>query len=176
MLLTFGLAVSIVLLGIGIWVHFSKYRPYLGNILVPCCLIIVSLVFLVITFGFRAEEAGPALIPRMWIYLILILSGVVLWQALRGKDKAAPKIEKTGLVVLTLAIFIGYFLVMPFIGYFLSTFLFIVVMLHLLSYRKKILIYVIAVGWTLFSYLVFYKLLYIQLPLGVFEDVFHRFL
>jgi hypothetical protein len=176
MLLAFGIGVSIVLLGIGIGVRFSKNRRYLGNILIPCCLIAVSLVFLVITFGFRVEEAGPALIPRMWLYLILVLSGIVLWQTLRGKDKAAPKIERTGLVALTLAVLIGYFLVMPLIGYFLSTFLFIVLMLHLLSYRKKILIYVIACGWTLFSYLVFYKLLYIQLPLGIFEDVFHRLL
>jgi hypothetical protein len=112
----------------------------------------------------------------MWIYLILILSGIALWQALRGKDKAAPKIEKTGLVALTLAILIGYFLAMPFIGYFLSTFFFIVLMLHLLSYRKKILIYVIAGGWCVCSYLVFYKLLYIQLPLGIFEDLFHKLL
>ena len=71
---------------------------------------------------------------------------------------------------------VGMAVVMPFIGYFLSTFLFIVLMLHLLSYRKKILIYVIAGGWCVCSYLVFYKLLYIQLPLGIFEDLFYRFL
>ena len=176
MLLAFEIGVLIVLLGIGIWVRFSGRRQYLGNILLPCCLIAVSLVFLVITFGFRVEEAGPGLIPRLWIYLILVLSGVVLWQALGGRDKVAPKIERPSLLALTMAMLIGYFLVMPYIGYFLSTFIFIVVMLHILSYRKKILIYVIAVGWCVCSYLVFYKLLYIQLPLGVFEDLFYRFL
>ena len=176
MLIAFGVGVLIVLLGIWIWVRFSGRRQYLGNILLPCCLIVVSLVFLVITFGFRVEEAGPGLIPRLWIYLILILSGVVLWQTLRGREKAAPKIERPSLLALTMAMLIGYFLVMPYIGYFLSTFVFIVVMLHLLSYRKRILIYVIAAGWVICSYLVFYKLLYIQLPLGIFEDLFHRFL
>ena len=85
----------------------------------------------------------------------------------------APKIERTGLLVLTMAILIVYFFVMPYIGYFLSTFLFIVLMLHLLSYPKKTLIYVIAGGWCLASYLVFYRLLYIQLPLGIFEGLFY---
>ena len=173
MLLAFAIGVSIVLLGIGMGVRFSRNRPYLGNILIPCCLIVVALIFLVITLGFRAEEAGPALVPRLWIYLILILSGITLWRALRGRDKAAPKIEKTGLLALTMVLFVGYFLVMPLIGYFLSTFLFIVLMLHILSYRKKVLIYVIAGGWCLCSYLVFYKLFYIQLPLGFFEGLFY---
>jgi len=173
MLLIFGLSVLIVLVGIGIWVRFSRNRPYLGNILIPCCLIVMALVFLVMTFGFRAEEAGPALIPRLWIYLILVLSGITLWQALRGRDKAAPKIERTGMLTLTMAMFIAYFLVMPFLGYYLSTFLFIVLMLNILSYPKKILIYLIAGGWCLCSYLVFYKLFYIQLPLGFFEDLFY---
>jgi len=176
MLLAFGIGMLSVLLGIGIWIRHSGKRQYLGNILIPCCLILVSLIFFAITFGFRAEEAGPGLIPRLWIYLILILSGIVLWQALRGRDKAASRIERPSLLILTMVILIGYFLVMPYIGYFLSTFIFIVVMLHVLSYRKKILIYVIAVGWCVCSYLVFYKLLYIQLPLGIFEDVFHKFL
>ncbi len=173
MLLAFIVGVAIVLSGIGIWVRFSKMRPYLGNILIPCGLIVVALVFLILTLGFRAEEAGPALIPRLWIYLILILSGIVLWQALRGRDKAAPKIEKTGMLALTMAMFIAYFLVMPYLGYFLSTFIFIVVMMHILSYPKKILIYVIAGGWCLCSYLIFYKLFYIQLPLGFFEGLFY---
>ncbi len=175
-MLAFGIGVLIVLLGIGIWIRYSGKRQYLGNILIPCGLILVSLIFLTLTFGFRVEEAGPALIPRLWIYLIIVLSGITLWQALRKRDKAAPKIERPNLLLLTMGMLIGYFLVMPYIGYFLSTFIFIVVMLHILSYRKRILIYVIAAGWCICSYLVFYKLLYIQLPLGIFEDLFYKFL
>ena len=83
-----------------------------------------------------------------------------------------PKIERPGLLVLVMTALIGYFVAMPFMGYFLSTFLFIALLLNVLSYPKKVLIYVIAGGWCLASYLVFYKLLYIQLPLGFFEDLF----
>ena len=71
-----------------------------------------------------------------------------------------------------MAVFIAYFLFMPLLGYFLSTFLFIAVMLHILAYRRKMFIWMIAGGWVLLSYLLFYKLLYIQLPLGIFEGLF----
>jgi hypothetical protein len=171
-LLAFGIGVVIVLFGIGIWVRFSKKRQYLGNILVPCCLIAVCLIFLAMTFKFRVEEAGPALIPRMWIYLILILSGIIVWQVLRGRDEAVPKIARPGLLALVMATLIAYFIAMSYLGYFLSSFIFVILVLHMLSYRKKALIYVIAGGWVIFSYFVFYKLLYIQLPLGFFEGYF----
>ena len=172
MLLAIEIGVLIGLLAIGILVRFSRMRQYLGNILIPCCLIALSLVFLAITFRFRVEEAGPALIPRLWIYMILVLSGIILGQIFRGKDEVVPKIERTGLLLLVIVTLIGYFVAISFIGYFLSTFLFIVLLLNMLSYRKKLRIYLIAGGWCLFSYLVFYKLLYIQLPLGFFESLF----
>jgi putative tricarboxylic transport membrane protein len=164
----------IVIIGIGVWARHSGRKQHLVNILIPCILIAVSLIFLTLTFGFaRQEEAGPALIPRLWVYLIVVLSGIILWQALRGRDKVAPKIERPGLLVFVMVALIGYFVAMPFLGYFLSTFLFIVLLLNVLSYPKKVLIYVIAGGWCIVSYLVFYKLFYIQLPLGFFEDLFY---
>ena len=160
-----------VLVGLGMAVRFSRLRPYLGNILVPSCLITLSLVFLILTFGFRVEEAGPAVVPRLYIVLIMVLSGIILLQIFLGKEKVVPRLEGKGFLFLIMAIFIGYFLAMPYMGYFLSTFLFIVLMLHILGYRKKVRIWVIAGGWVLLSYVLFYKLLYIQLPLGVFEGL-----
>jgi putative tricarboxylic transport membrane protein len=163
----------IVLVGIGIWVRYSGMRQHLGNILIPCSLIAASLIFLANTFGFPSEEgAGAAAIPRLWIFLIVVLCGIILGQTLRGKEKVVPRIERTGLLLLVIATLIAYFVAMPYMGYFLSTFLFIVLLLHLLSFRKKVLIYLIAGGWVVFSYFVFYKLLYVQLPLGFFEDLF----
>lgn len=171
-LMWLALGVLTVLLGLGILVHRSRMRQYLGNILVPCCLIALSLVFLAFTFGFRVEEVGPAVIPRLYIFLILVLSGIILMQIFRGKEEVVPKIERTGLLALVTVTLIGYFLAIPVMGYFLSSFLFIVLLLNMLSYRKKRLIYLIAGGWVVFSYFAFYKLLYIQLPLGFFESLF----
>ena len=167
-----AMGVLTLFLGLGIWVRRSRMKPYLGNILIPACLIVLSLVFLAFTFDFPVQEAGPAVIPRLYVFLILVLTGIILMQIFRGKEKKVPKIERTGLLALVMAIFIAYFLAMPFLGYFLSTFIFIVLMLHLLSYQKRGRIWLIAGGWVIFSYFTFYKLLYIQLPLGLFEGLF----
>lgn len=171
-LLWLTIGVSAVLVGLGIAVRFSRMRPYLGNILLPSCLIVLSVVFWIFTFDFQKEVAGPAVIPRLYIFLILVLSGLILMQIFRGKEEAVPRLERKGFLASVMAILIGYFLVMPWMGYFLSTFLFIALLLHMLSYRRKRLIWLIAGGWVIFSYFLFYKLLYIQLPLGVFENLF----
>jgi hypothetical protein len=172
MLLAIGMVV--VLVGLGIFVRYSGKRQHLGNIMVPCCLIAVSLLFLVLSVDFPAsEDVGPAAVPRLWIFLILILSGVILAQALRGQAEVPPKVERMGLMLQVIAALIGYFVGMYYLGYYLSTFLFIVLLLHILSYQRKFISYVaIAGGWVLFSYLVFYKTLYTQLPLGIFEGMF----
>ena len=76
-----------LLSGIGIWIRRSRMKPYLGNILVPSCLIALSLVFLALTFDFPDQEAGPAIIPRLYIFLILALAGIILIEIFRGKEK-----------------------------------------------------------------------------------------
>ena len=71
-----------------------------------------------------------------------------------------------------MVILAAYYFAMETMGYFLSSFLFLVVLMHILSYKRKLIIYIVSTGWVLFSYIVFYKLLFIQLPLGYFEDFF----
>ncbi len=166
------IGVLAVLTGLGAVVRFSRLRAYLGNIMIPASLVVLSLVFWFFSYEFPQETAGPADIPRLYLILILVLSGVLLFQAIRGKEKSVPRLERKRFLALLIAILIAYFLLMPVIGYFLSTFVFIVIMLHLLGYGKKGLIWVIAGGWIVFSYFLFYKLLYIQLPLGLFEGLF----
>ena len=42
--------------------------------------------------------------------------------------------------------------------------------MYMLSCRKVLTVVLVCSGWVLFSYLVFYKLLYINLPLGFVEN------
>lgn len=168
--MTMGMLALLVILGL--LVRFSPMRPYLGHILVNAAMIVLSGALFFLSFDFPADEAGAAVMPRLYAVLIVALAGVVLVQVLRGKEKATPPIRRKGLLALVVAIVIGYFLALPYLGYFLDTFILVVVLLHLLSYPRKGLIYGIAAGWVLFSYAVFYKLMYIQLPLGLFENLF----
>jgi hypothetical protein len=90
----------------------------------------------------------------------------------KGTAKSDPKSGRLGFLLLVVVIVVAYYFAMQTIGYFISSFLFLVLLMHILSYKKKVVLYSVAAGWVVFSYIVFYKLLFIQLPLGYFEYFF----
>jgi hypothetical protein len=172
-----GLIILIVLLlamlvGIGVAAWRSSKKEYFGEILIPSSLIVFSMVFLAITFSFPTEEAGPAEVPLLWIFWTIVLCAAILWQVLHGKAKPDPESGRLGFLLLVMLVLIAYYFAIRTIGYFLSSFLFLVLLMHLLAFKKKLIIYVVAACWVFFSYAVFYRLLYIQLPLGYFEYYF----
>jgi hypothetical protein len=172
-----GLAILVVVLlaalvGIGVAARRSSKKDYFGEILVPSTLIAFSMVFLAITFSFPSEEAGPAAVPLLWIFWTIVLCAAILWQVLSGKTKPDPASGRLGFLLLVTVVLIGYYFAIQTIGYFLSSFLFLVLLMHIMAFKKKLIIYVVAVCWVVFSYAVFYRLLYIQLPLGYFEYYF----
>ena len=161
-----------ILAGIGIWIRRSEKKNYFGNILLPSSLIALSIVFLAITFSFPEEEAGPDAVPHLWIFWTILLCSGILFQVFRETIEPDPKSGRIGFLLLVVVILAAYYFAMETIGYFLSSFLFLVVLMHILSYKRKLIIYIVSTGWVLFSYIVFYKLLFIQLPLGYFEYFF----
>jgi hypothetical protein len=69
--------------------------------------------------------------------------------------------------VLQFSMLLGLYLMMlPWIGYLLTTGLFLVTAMIMLGERRPVTVASVTVGWLLFSYLVFVKLLYVQLPAG----------
>ena len=170
-LLIVGLIAALT--GIGVVVYRSRNRKYFGNILLPCSLIALALLFFAITFRFPKEEAGPAVVPYLWVFWTIALCGVILWQVFRGTAEPDPKPGRFVFLALVTGLLIAYYFAIQYIGYFLSSFLFLVVVMHVLAYEKKRTIYIIATGWVIFSYIIFYRVLYIQLPLGrIFENYF----
>jgi len=174
-----GLGLSLLIAGLiaglvleGLIVCKSKFRPYLGQILVPSSLIAFSLLFYAITFSFPKEKAGPSVIPHLWIFWTLVLSGAVLWRVFRGVGKPDPESGRIGFLLLVIILLAGYYFAFEFFGYFLSSFIFLVILMHLLSYPNKWVIYSVAAGWVIFCYVVFYRLLHIQLPLGYLGNYF----
>ena len=173
----FGLAILIfsllaILISIGIVVRHTEKKKYFGNILLPCTLIALSVVFFAVTFSFPEEEAGPAAIPHLWIFWTILLCSAILLLVFRERGGQDPESGRTGFLLLVMAVVAAYYFAIQTIGYFLSSFLFLAVLMHILSYKKKWVIYSVAAGWVIFSYIVFYKILFIQLPLGYFEYFF----
>jgi len=170
-LLIVGLLLALT--GIGVAVYRSERKKYFGNILLPCSLIALALIFFAITFSFPMEEAGPAVVPYLWVFWTVLLCSVILWQVFRNTAAPDPEPGRFVFLALVIGLLIAYYFAIQYIGFFLSSFLFIVVVMHVLAYERKRTIYIIAVGWVVFSYVVFYRVLYIQLPLGrVFENYF----
>ena len=59
------------------------------------------------------------------------------------------------------------------VGYFLDTFLFTAILLIVLGERKLVFIIGLPALLTAVVYVVFFRLLYLPLPLGLFEGLLH---
>jgi hypothetical protein len=150
--------------------RFSKRRDFTGQAIIPTIMIAFSLLFWAVTFSFPSEEAGPAVIPRLWIFWTVLLGGILLLFAIAGTGEKDPKRGRLGFLIAGILITVAYYFLIDFLGYFISSFIFLAVLMYMLSYRKPLTVILVCSGWVLFSYLIFYKLLYIQLPLGFVEN------
>ena len=128
----------------------------------------VSLFFYYQTLLFQIPETvnitSPALLPGIWIITLIILSVILIF---RSKGHTAEKTAyspKT--VIIIIAMLLAYLVAMQWIGYFITTPVFILSTMYLLKYRKPAFMTINAFGFVLFSYFIFQELLHIDLPLG----------
>ncbi len=154
--------------------RFSKKKDYAGQAIVPTAMIALSLLLWAITFSFPSEEAGPAVVPRLWIFWSVLLAGILLLFCFTGRTDKDPGSGRLGFLLTGVILTIGYFFSIEILGYFISSFLFLALLMYLLSYRKPLVVFLVCSGWVLFSYIIFYKLLYIQLPLGFIENFMYQ--
>lgn len=162
----------LVLLFTEILVGFLVYRfkkNQFGSVLVPFTLCLLSLYLWAHTGTMPSDIAGPAALPRLYLVMMIIFCGLILWQAFKGKinDPAFGKLRRA---MITLSILGGYAFSMQYLGYFFSSLVFISGLIYYLSYRNHLVIWLVSFSWIAFSYLVFYKLLFIQLPLGTLYE------
>ena len=64
-----------------------------------------------------------------------------------------------------------YLVLMHYIGYFVTTFLYIIVSVRYLKYTNWKVVLPLAAGWILFSYVAFFRLLYVPLPQGILLEI-----
>lgn len=169
-LILWTLCVTAACIIIGVVFYSTRRRPWTGQALVPTVLMGLALIFLAITYDFPGEVAGPALIPRLWIFCMVTLYAALLFFTVRGKADKDPRAGRIGFVLLGIGCMVCYYFAIQYLGYFISSALFLPAMMYLLSWRKPLLLFLVPAGWLAFSYLIFYRLLYIQLPLGFLEN------
>lgn len=160
---------AVVLVITVIIVNKSSKKEYSGRIIVPAIFIELAVLFGIMALGFpkKGDEVGPAIVPLLWIICILGLSIYLLIRGILGQEEVDPPWGKVSRVIVYIIMIIVYLFFMQLIGYFLATALFLISGMYYLSYRNWKVMISMSVGWILFSYFAFYKLLYVPLPQGL---------
>jgi hypothetical protein len=142
-------------------------KEYRGQFVVLATLVFVALSFFVMTFGFRKSGSVSAdVVPRLWILGILACAVYLLVIMLRGTEDPDPTGGALVPPIRYILICLAYLLAMPYLGFFIGSVVFLVTGMLVLSYRKWIVILSVSAGWLAFSYLLFYRLLFVPLPMG----------
>jgi putative tricarboxylic transport membrane protein len=117
---------------------------------------------------------GPQIFPYISVVALVALALYLLWQTATGKpDAVKPEAEHSdwlGVVAITVGLLSQYFLIET-LGFVLSAaFLFFAVAWGFRS-RRYLRDAVVAIGLSLVTYLIFTKLLNLQLPPGIFKGL-----
>ena len=121
-------------------------------------------------FGtFRSPQT--AFFPRILSLLLLICCLILLAQAVRGKESRQPPsevaIEGWKRIGATLLTMVGFALLLETLGFLLSTFLLMVLLLRAIEALRWHVVIGIALSTAIFCYLLFAKLLNVPLPAGI---------
>lgn len=145
--------------------------------------IFVALFFAAIGIGVNIEghrfgigtvsEPAPGFFPFCGGMLLLFVSGILLFQALRGSSSGNQPFGELWRPAILAGGLIGYVLFLDRVGYLVATMILSLICLQVIeiekTWWKSILISMVL---TLGSYLLFDKLLMVPLPGGVLAKVF----
>lgn len=160
----------------GIW---QKTRRVRVQLLCLCGMDLVTLLFYLLTFNLRvsklAAEAGatPRTMPRLWALLMTLASIGAFFAIIKDDNKEDEKFNKWAFALLVGVGSIFSVILFQYIGYYLSSAIFIFVVMIAMGERNKLQLILVPVIWCVFTYFVFYRMLYIKLPFGsLFEALF----
>lgn len=138
--------------------------------------IAASLTFLVgymyfLTLGFPAGKltrtVGPATMPRVLIYATAACCLWLMIARFRSPQDQPESDDRRVSRPLFLVLLTGAYLsAIPYAGYYLGTFLFLLAGMVLLRYRRPVLGGIAAGGFVALSWLAIYKVLQVPLPVG----------
>lgn len=166
-----GLALVGVLILLGIlFFRLKKTRPYVGQLLVLSGICLIALLFFLLTFDLKVRKTDihvtAATMPRVWVAALLPVAVLAFVSILNGSCPPDKPFGRWQMVVLVImAVFSSVYL-FDYVGYYISSALFLVLMMVMMRERKWIRLVLVPVCWCLFTYFVFDKLLYMSLPQG----------
>lgn len=131
-----------------------------ADIIFPLLLIIMSVLGMIETNNFTESAA---LLPRIVFGLIIVLSLVVMGKAVIKKETKWVKINwKRAFTIMGTTV--AYVMLLPIIGYYVATILYIAVTMYLFGVRNKITLVAVPIGFVIFVFIIFGKILSLTPP------------
>lgn len=112
-------------------------------------------------------DLGPATFPIMITVIIAILAAALIYRGLKGKnnpDQPIIKIMRKNSVFVVMLLLMAYVIIMPIIGYYITTALFFPALLWFAGEKSPKNIILISIGFVVFAKTVFNMLLGVPLP------------
>ena len=141
-------------------------KPFNYNILSCIFIYIWCAIFLVSSFTIK--DSGSRSFPQVVCVLAIILATGFLISSMRGHQNDKMDFSGTGRAMIMAAILLVYMIGCSFLGFYVATLIYLPVAMIYLGQRNKIVIVAISIGLPVFVYLVFQKVLTMQIPLGIF--------
>ncbi|MCH8542774.1 MAG: tripartite tricarboxylate transporter TctB family protein [Alcanivorax sp.] len=147
----------------------SSFRQRTGELMVLSAVASLAVLFFVLSASLPPpspiDTIGARGVPRLWIYLLLPLAIYQVFLVLRHREAAGDR-ERPYQLFRFIGIVTCYILLVPWLGYLLASAIYMPAALWFFDYRKPLRIAILTAGWLLFSWLVFQRVLYVDLPIG----------
>ena len=166
---------GIAVLMIGFYFLFNtipRTKPVKAQLLCVVGMDLITLLFYILTFSLRVSKmaaqsgATPRTMPRLWAFLMIFASIGAYIAILKKDNKPDDKFDRWVFALLVALGSIVSVILFQWIGYYLSSALFIVTVMIAMGEKNKLQLILTPVLWCVFTYFVFNKFLFISLPVG----------
>ena len=153
-----------------------KTRPVTGQLITLSGMCVLSLLFYILTFSLRVSKMSASTgftartMPRLWCALMVPIAIAAFVEIIRHGSKDEP-FGRWGLALGVALASIFSVLMFKFLGYYISSALFIVGVMLVMNERRWKMLVITPAAWIVFTYFVFQKMLYIGLPSGMLFDL-----
>lgn len=151
-----------------------------ADIVAAICLLLVSFLVFWISKDFPSSKTGIGVstFPKLLAGLLIIFSIVIIIQAIKNSSfsKKEPTFKefKKGhkLIVAVIIILIIYIQMLEVLGFILCSFLLLITLMFVFGERRKIILLLVPLLFSVILYLVFSKMAMVFLPEGIIENIF----
>ena len=166
---------GIAVLMIGFYFLFNaipRTKPVKAQLLCVVGMDLITLLFYILTFSLRVSKmaaqsgATPRTMPRLWAFLMIFASIGAYIAILKKDNRPDAKFDRWVFALLVALGSIVSVILFQWIGYYLSSALFIVTVMIAMGEKNKLQLILTPVIWCIFTYFVFNKFLFISLPVG----------